>query len=88
MILKWINEKSQWVIKDGFDEIRHKTEENEKEKTITRTVCCYIDKDYENDPSLVLTDTIKMPKEDDKEHEDFSSMYILNDEGKTIERIN
>lgn len=80
MILKiWDSEKGKWILRDGFCEIQHSKDIDEGNKTVTRTVQCYYPE--QNYPECIVRNIITKDKE-------FDVIYILNDEGKTIERIN
>jgi hypothetical protein len=80
MVLKiWDSEKGKWIFKDGFCEIQHSKTVDETKGTVTRTVQCYYSE--QNYTDCIVTNTIAKDKE-------FDVIYILNDDGKTIERIN
>lgn len=81
MMLKWFNTFDQWVIKEGFEEIRYKKEVNEAENSIKRIVSCYTEKNLEGCPDFELVETFV-------KNSGFPEMYILNNEGKTVEKIN
>ena len=84
MILKyWDNKTGTWILKDGFCEIHHKKMVDEKNKRTIRIITGYYDDDHVNpdSPDYVI-------KEDVNKIDDFTLAYILNNEGKTIERIN
>lgn len=79
MILKIWNEKTNtWILKDNFVEIHYSKSVDEEKELVERKISCYYPE--ENYSSCIITDT-------KSKGEDFPAVYILNNEGKTVERI-
>lgn len=76
MILKSFDiETSNWRLIDEIDKILYSTTINEETKHKTRQVYAYRKEDI-----LDFSETVEIEKE-------FSPMFILNNVGKTIEKI-
>ena len=83
MILKrWIHKENRWEFWDGIERISHQRENRESDKDIKKEILRIL-LSFRNEKKEPFEMVIENDLESTAEQ-----VYILNDDGKTIERIN
>ncbi len=87
MILK-ILEDRVWVLREGLKEIHYAHYDDIEKKEVKRKICgCY---EAMSLPDLIIEETLKVGGDADNQgmgRNCFSPAFIMNDDGKTIEKI-